>query len=177
MRGVSGVLLVTAVVAAGQMMAAGQAGTLPAVDIKAAEIAAMAGPEHKQGTLPNIRVVDAGKHNIAVGALYRTAAQPQPVAVHYKVSEIYYVLKGSATLVTGGKVVNAKVRAADSAQVKAQDGPGESGTAIEGGVSREIHEGDVIVIPAGTPHWFSKIDQALGYMVIRVDPEQILDLK
>ncbi len=170
-------MLVIGAASAMPLMASGQVGTLPAVDIKAAEIAAMAGPEHKQGTLPNIRVVDAGGHNIAVGALYRTAAQPQPVAVHYKVSEIYYVLKGSATLVTGGKVLNAKVRAADSAQVKAQDGPGESGTAIEDGVSQEIHEGDVVIIPAGTPHWFSKIDQALGYMVIRVDPQQILDLK
>jgi len=176
MRGVSGVWLL-AVVVAGPLMAVGQAGTLPAVDIKAAEIEAQGGPAHKPGTLPNIRVVDAGGHNIAIGALYRTAAQPQPVAVHYKVSEIYYVLSGSATLVTGGKVVGAKVRAADSPQVKGQDGPGETGTSIEGGVSREIHAGDVVIIPAGTPHWFSKIDGALSYMVVRCDPERILDLK
>jgi mannose-6-phosphate isomerase-like protein (cupin superfamily) len=122
-------------------------------------------------------VVDAGGHNVGVGVLYRTQDQPQTAALHYKVSEVYHVLKGSGTLVTGGTLVNAKSRAADSVEVRQEDGPGASGTAIQGGTTRQIKEGDVIVIPAGTPHWFSKIDGSLAYLVIRIDPGQLVALQ
>jgi hypothetical protein len=79
--------------------------------------------------------------------------------------------------VTGGTVVNPKTRASDSAEVRQEDGPGVSGTAIEGGVSRQIKPGDVVVIPVGTPHWFSKIDGSLAYLVIRIDPSQLIALQ
>lgn len=157
-------------------ISAAQTKVLPAVDISAADVQTQLDPARKTNALPNIRVVDAGGHNIAVGALTRKEDQPQPVAVHYKVSEIYHVLSGEATLVTGGTVINPKVRPADSAQVKQQDGPGETGTAIEGGTSRQIKAGDIVVIPAGTPHTFSKINGAITYIVIRIDPDQILTL-
>jgi quercetin dioxygenase-like cupin family protein len=62
-------------------------------------------------------------------------------------------------------------------EVKQEDGPGVSGTAIQGGTSRQIKEGDVVVIPAGTPHWFSKIDGSLAYLVIRIDPSQLVTLQ
>jgi mannose-6-phosphate isomerase-like protein (cupin superfamily) len=154
-----------------------QTKVLPAADIPAAQIETLAGPSRPANTLPNVRVVDAGGHNIGVGVLYRTESQVQPAALHYKVSEVYHIMKGSATFVTGGKMINSKVRPEDSPQVKQQDGPGETGTAIEGGVSRQVKEGDVIIIPAGTPHWFSKINGSLAYLVIRVDPNQIITLQ
>lgn len=176
MRGVSVVALLSAVIAVTPGIGAAQTKAQPATIVSAADIEAQLGPK-KPNALPNIRVVDAGGHNIAVGALSRAEGGPQPAAVHYKVSEVYSVLKGGATLVTGGTMVNAKVRPANSAQVKQQDGPGETGTAIEGGVSRDIKEGDFIVIPAGTPHWFSKIDGSITYVVIRIDPSQILTLQ
>ena len=160
----------------GALAARAQSKPLPAADISSEQIQAQISPTRKAGTLPNIRVVDAGGHNIAVGALHRTAGQPQPAAVHDKVSEVYYVTSGAATLVTGGTMVDAKVRPADSPQVRQQDGPGSTGTAIEGGASRDIKAGDVVIIPAGTPHWFSKIDGSLTYIVVRVDPSQILEL-
>ena len=52
--------------------------------------------------------------------------------------------------------------------------PGASGTAIEGGVSRRIKAGDVVVIPAGVPHWFSRIEGSITYVVVRVDPSRLL---
>lgn len=153
-----------------------QTKVLPAVDISAAEIQDRLGPR-KPGALPNIRVVDAGGHNLGIGVLYRTQDQTQTAALHYKVSEVYHVIQGSATLVTGGTLVNAKIRAADSWQVKQEDGPGASGTAIEGGTARQLKAGDVVVIPAGTPHWFSKIDGSIAYLVVRIDPNQLIALQ
>ena len=93
--------------------------------------------------------------------------------MHFKVSEIYHVIDGGATLVTGGTLVNAKPRPADSESVKFEDGPGESGSGIQGGTSQQIKAGDVVVIPAGVPHWFSAIEGSITYVVVRVDPERV----
>ena len=176
MPSVTFTLLVSATLLAIPSFASAQAAPLPAVDISAADIQAQMGPR-KPNALPNIRVVDAGGPHVAVGALNRTEGQPQPAAVHDKVSEVYYVTAGEATLVTGGTLVNPKVRPADSPQVRQQDGPGSTGTAINGGTSRQIKTGDVIIIPAGTPHWFSKINGSLSYVVVRIDPNQIIELR
>jgi mannose-6-phosphate isomerase-like protein (cupin superfamily) len=97
--------------------------------------------------------------------------------VHFKVSEIYHVIDGAATLVTGGTMVNAKARPADALSVRLEDGPGASGTSIQGGVSQKIKAGDVVVIPAGTPHWFSEIEGSITYLVVRVDSNQVLKPK
>jgi mannose-6-phosphate isomerase-like protein (cupin superfamily) len=176
MRAMSIVAFLSAVFVLTPVIANAQTKVLSATDISAAEIEALLGPREPD-TLPNIRVVDAGGHHVGVGVLYRTQDQPQTAAVHYKVSEVYHVMKGAGTLVTGGTLVNAKTRAADSVQVKQEDGPGASGTAITGGTTRQIRVGDVIVIPAGTPHWFSKIDGSLAYLVIRIDPGQLVTLQ
>jgi mannose-6-phosphate isomerase-like protein (cupin superfamily) len=94
--------------------------------------------------------------------------------MHSKVTEVYHVLDGAGTFVTGGKLVNPKPRAADSVEVTQEDGPGASGSSIEGGASRRIKAGDVVVVPAGTPHWFSNIEGAISYVVVRIDPGQVL---
>ena len=126
---------------------------------------------------PNIRVVDAGGYNVAIGALHRPQTPPGVAAVHYKVSEIYHVIDGAATLVTGGTMVNAKPRSPDEVSVKFEDGPGASGTSIQGGTTQRIKAGDVVVIPAGVPHWFSAIEGSITYLVVRVDPSQVLPTK
>lgn len=126
---------------------------------------------------PNIRVVDAGGYNVAVGAIHRPETPPGIAAVHFKVSEIYHVIDGAGTLVTGGTMVNAKQRPPDNESVRFEDGPGASGTGIEGGVSRQIKAGDVVVIPAGVPHWFSEIKGSITYLVVRVDPTRVLAVK
>jgi uncharacterized protein YjlB len=74
-------------------------------------------------------------------------------------------------------MVNAKTRSSDAENVRLENGPGASGTAIQGGESRRIKVGDVVIIPAGVPHWFSEIDGSITYVVLRVDPNRLLPLK
>jgi mannose-6-phosphate isomerase-like protein (cupin superfamily) len=153
--------------------------TLPATYVSAADIQANlnGAPSAATNPQPNIRVVDAGGYNVAVGVIHRPQTPPGVAAVHFKVSEIYHVTDGAGTLVTGGTMVNAKTRPADAISVKLEDGPGESGTAIQGGVTRRIKAGDVVVIPAGVPHWFSEIEGSITYIVVRVDPNRLLASK
>jgi mannose-6-phosphate isomerase-like protein (cupin superfamily) len=69
-------------------------------------------------------------------------------SLHERDAEIFYVIDGSATLVTGGKLVDEK-RA---------NGPNLSGSSVQGGMSRNIGKGDFILIPENTPHWFSTVN-------------------
>lgn len=79
------------------------------------------------------------------------------VEVHEKDADIIYVLEGSATLVTGGEIVGGKIIA-----------PGEiRGTDVKGGETRTISKGDVIIVPAGTPHWFKEVPGPLDYYVVK----------
>jgi mannose-6-phosphate isomerase-like protein (cupin superfamily) len=173
------VLSAAALDVATAQQAASPAKTLPATYVSAADIQANlnGAPSAATNPQPNIRVVDAGGYNVAVGVIHRPQTPPGVAAVHYKVSEIYHVTDGAGTLVTGGTMVNAKRRPADALSVKLEDGPGESGTAIQGGVTRRIKAGDVVVIPAGVPHWFSEIEGSITYIVVRVDPNRLLAAK
>jgi uncharacterized protein GlcG (DUF336 family)/mannose-6-phosphate isomerase-like protein (cupin superfamily) len=77
--------------------------------------------------------------------------------LHEQDADIIYVLDGSATLVTGGIVVDPKLTA-----------PGEiRGKEIAGGETRQIAKGDVIIVPAGTPHWFKEVPGPLNYYVVK----------
>ncbi len=118
-----------------------------------------------------VRVVEAGGHYLGVAVLRRTSAD-QNALVHDKIDEIYYVLEGGGTLVTGGVLINGK-QTSGSPTI----GPGWSGTSIQGGQSRRITVGEVVIIPAGTPHMFSQLDGPVRYLVYRVDPSQVLALK
>lgn len=70
-----------------------------------------------------------------------------PAAVHEKEAEMFYVIEGGATLVTGGKLTK-----------EARTNPENlTGTGIEGGESRSISKGDFVIVPENTPHWFSAI--------------------
>jgi len=164
---------------ASTQQAASATSSLPATYVSAADIQANlnAAPNAATNPQPNIRVVDVGGYNVAVGVIHRPETPPGVVAVHFKVTEIYHVMDGAGTLVTGGTMVNAKTRPADSISVKFEDGPGASGTAIQGGVTRKVKAGDVVVIPAGVPHWFSQIEGSITYIVVRVDPDRLLAAK
>ena len=79
-------------------------------------------------------------------------------AVHETEAELFYVIDGSATLVTGGKLTNEnRTNAANL-----------SGSGIEGGVSRRVAKGDFIMVPEGTPHWFSAIDGTVVLMSLHL---------
>jgi quercetin dioxygenase-like cupin family protein len=79
------------------------------------------------------------------------------VEVHASYGDIMYVIEGSATVVTGGTVVDGKTTA-----------PGEiRGKSITGGNSNHLVPGDVLVIQAGTPHWFQQVDKLVNYYVVK----------
>ena len=83
---------------------------------------------------------------------------PGLAEIHTRDTDIAYVLQGTATLVTGGTAVGVK-----------ETGPEElRGTAIEGGRTRELKVGDVVVIPNGTPHWFKAVSAPFLYYVVKV---------
>ena len=127
-----------------------------------------------------VRALDIGKVNVDVGLVYRgklTVPAPQSVAEHDLVSEVYHIIDGTATLMTGSDIVDLKPRAADDRAVRLLNGPGGNGASIRNGVSHQLKAGDVIVIPAGTGHLFTRIDDHIRYLMIRIDPDKIAPLK
>ncbi len=83
---------------------------------------------------------------------------PGTVEVHPRDTDIFYVTEGEATIVTGGTPVNPKTAA--SGEVSAEK--------ISGGVPRRLTKGDVLVVPAGVPHWFTEVDGAFLYFLVKV---------
>jgi mannose-6-phosphate isomerase-like protein (cupin superfamily) len=83
---------------------------------------------------------------------------PGQVEVHEKETDVMYVVAGHATLVTGGTMVGGKTTK-----------PGQMlGSGIQGGETHQLTSGDVVVIPAGTPHWFKEVPGSISYYVVKV---------
>lgn len=100
---------------------------------------------------PLIEVSDYKVH-----ASHRDAAGQ--AEVHAWETDVIYVLDGSATFVTGGTVVEGQTTA-----------PGEiRGKSIDGGETRKITKGDVIIVPQGVPHWFKEVNGKIDYYVVKV---------
>lgn len=89
---------------------------------------------------------------------YRVAGLNANAAVHEKDAEMFYVVEGSGTVVTGGTLHEG--RRTNEANL--------SGPSIDGGERRRISKGDFIMVPEGTPHWFGEIDGALVLMSIHL---------
>src|ERR1700722_363918 len=124
-----------------------------------------------------VRAVDVGKSHVDVGVVYRNSAASGAVAEHDLVSEVYHVIDGSATLVLGWDVTDLKKRPADDRAVRMLNGPGGNGASIRNGVTYQLKTGDVVVIPAGTGHLFTRIGDHIRYLMIRLDPDKIAPLK
>ncbi len=127
-----------------------------------------------------VRDVNIGKSHIGVGVVHRgklSAPAPESVAEHDFVSEVYHIIDGSATLMTGPDLIGKKRRPADLETVRLFNGPGNNSSSIRNGVSHELKAGDVIVIPAGTGHWFTKIDDHITYLMVRIDPDKVTPLR
>jgi mannose-6-phosphate isomerase-like protein (cupin superfamily) len=128
------------------------------------------------GTDRQIKVVDMGKYNVGVGVLHRGPTTPSTAISgigHSQVSEIYYVISGSGTFISGGRVANRREQAADAEIVRLAVGPSFSGV-FEGGETRVISEGDVVFIPPGVMHGFTEIKDHVTYLSVRPDPDHVL---
>lgn len=110
--------------------------------------------------------VDAAK--VAQGGRFTTTADYNAqmmrrtatgeVEVHTKETDIFYVVDGEATFVTGGKMVGGKETQPDQLR----------GTSIDGGETYHLKKGDSITIPAGVPHWFKEVPQSIQYFAVKV---------
>ncbi len=119
-----------------------------------------AAEDSKVTFIPHEQVAKGGSlvtaPNLSITVAHRTGAGM--VEVHAKETDTFYVLDGSATFVTGGTMLGGSVTA-----------PGQQrGTSIEGGETRHLTKGDVVVIPAGVPHWFKEVPTSVDYYVVKV---------
>ncbi len=137
-------LLVSGLSAA--VLAGDQAATSPVVHLDAEKVAAAfakAAP-----------LVVTDKFKVQTG----NRATPGEVEIHDRDTDIFYILEGSATFVTGGQAIESK-----------QTGPGETrAVKISGGEERRLAKGDVIVIPKRVPHWFKEVHGHMVYYVVKV---------
>ncbi len=126
-----------------------------------------------------IRSIDIGKANVQIALVHRGALE-QPgarsVAEHDLVTEVYYVLSGSGTNVTGPDLLDKQPRSADNRAVQFLNGPGHNAAGIRNSSTDELTPGDVFVIPAGTGHQFTRIDDHITYLMVRVDPDKVVPL-
>ena len=126
-----------------------------------------------------VKVVDIGDANVAVGVLFRDRieADDEPVGgiVHSHVSEVYYITKGSGTLVTGGTLLGRRDAPSDSDIVNVLVGDSFFTSVARGdGQVREVREGDIVVIPAGVFHGWHSVDERVEMVSIRPDPKKVL---
>ena len=150
----------------------------PAVDVTVADLQATLENAIANGVTDTpIRTIDAGGHHVGVALVHRgPSANVVAGTIHSEVTEIYTVLDGSGALVTGGRLIDPQPRE-NTARRRMVSGPGWTGTGMEGAVTRQVAQGDIIIIPAGTPHYFAEIPTSVTYTVVRLDPGQGLTLK
>jgi mannose-6-phosphate isomerase-like protein (cupin superfamily) len=130
----------------------------------AAFAAAMKAPASPVTYLPAQQVSEAFTKGMPLvrGTNYKIDAshrdEPGVVEVHTRDTDLIYMLEGTATLVTGGTVIDAK--SIEPEEIRGRES--------HGGESRTITKGDVVVIPNGTPHWFKEINGLIDYYVVKV---------
>ena len=127
-----------------------------------------------------VRSLDIGKANVQIALVKRGALEapsPHSVAEHDLVTEVYYVLSGSGTNLTGPDLVDKRRRPADNRAVQFLNGPGNNAAAVRDGVTYELTAGDMLVVPAGTGHQFTRIEDHITYLMVRVDPDKVVPLR
>lgn len=126
-----------------------------AIYISAAEIEASLDAQGESGGGgASVQISDPGDLVPEVMVRRRFASESNNASVHPNRDEIYQVMEGGGVLMTGGTFVDLQDRPAG----------------IRGGEERQIGPGDFVVIPAGVPHWFSRIDGSITYVNTRLAP-------
>ena len=169
-------VLVLGTVSAWQSVGFSQSGPPPqiAFDITKADIDTLlknAPPAVDQ----QLRVVDMGKYNLAVGIIHRGPTNAQagtPIAgpYHDSTAETYIMLSGSGILTTGGAINDKK----PSTNYNLLNGPGGNGVAGQGSYSRRLQAGDIVIIPPGVLHVWTQIPDQVTYLSVRPDPDRVL---
>ncbi len=146
-----------------------------ATDISAEQVQAFikGAPQDRNSDRP-IRVVDAGGYHVGVFGVFRPKEAPITASVHQtSASETYIMLDGAGVLVTGGKLKDpVKPRPSTLG-----DWTDLGSTGIEGGVSRRLKKGDVVIIPGGVPHGWASVEGDVTYLIVRSDPDKKIALK
>ena len=179
-RTLSGVLGVLCILSPAFVCAQTGAPATSATDVTAAQIQAglkRALEELKPGVTVSDHLIglsDIGKYNVAVAVVARPAGTFQNSLTHEKITEIYYVLKGSGTQVTGTMVDGTR-----SPSVSKNIGPGmSSNRPLQNSRSTKIGPGDIQVVPPGVGHGFTSIDPGgIEYLIFRVDADHVLALQ
>jgi len=146
-----------------------------ATDISAAQVQAFIkdAPKDRNSDRP-IRVIDAGGYHVGVFGVFRPKEAPITASVHQTTAtETYYMLDGAGVLVTGGKLKQ-PVTPRPSTLGNWTD---LGSSSIEGGVSRRLSKGDVVIIPGGVPHGWASVEGDVTYLIVRSDPEKKIALK
>ena len=140
---------------------------------------------------------DIGKLNLSVGIVHRGAVErgtgrdnenpERPCGtqinsrnsgargiMHIHQTETYYIASGSGTLVTGGEIFNGNGFADDSVVNTTLNGPSCSGLIVGDWIAKHVKEGDIIIIPAGTPHGWLEVPVHVDYLSVRPDPDRVL---
>jgi len=146
-----------------------------ATDITAAQVQAFLkdAPRDRNSDRP-IRVIDTGGYRVGVYGVFRPKDTPPSATVHQtNVTETYYMLEGAGVLATGGTL--RKPLTPRQSNLGNWTDTGSDG--IEGGVSRRLTKGDVVIIPGGVPHGWASLEADITYLIVRSDPDKKLPLK
>ena len=140
----------------------------PATFVGAAAIESTMRQSITNNTLDTRVALAAGaRGTVRVGIVHRATQEPRAL-MHEELTEIYQILEGSGTLLTGGAMTDCRP-VADPLNL----GPTKSYyCTMSAGVSQKVSPKDVIIVPAGTPHKFSQLDGPISYMVYRFEAPQ-----
>ena len=112
-----------------------------------------------------LKTIDTGAYKVTIVILRRVPGKtPDSALLHDRVTEVYQILTGAGMFETGGTLVDGKPVDLTSEAA----GPSTRGT-IQGGETRRMGPGDVVVIPPNVPHRFSKLEGTITYLVTRIE--------
>lgn len=131
-----------------------EAPPLPGGQVTAAELAAIVAKQPKDRT-GNYVFLQLAPYNVL---LEHRVNMPQNAVTHDKQAELFYIIGGGGTFVTGGHLVDQKPNGADN----------WTAATSEGGTAKQLSPGDFVLVPEGVPHWFSKVDGELTMMSLKL---------